>query len=77
MKPLTPDMLRALRHIQWRVDEARFLCIGYICHPNTIKALHSRGLISERTLPSGLRRMEPTDAGRRVLAEHATTGDAT
>ncbi len=75
MKPPTPAMIRALRHIKWRVDEARFLCIGYFCHPNTIKALRSRGLIWERTLPSGWRRMEPTDAGRRVLAEHTTTGD--
>ena len=75
MKPLTPAMFRALRHIKWRVDEARFLCVGNFCHPNTIKALEKRGLIEQRALLSGWRQMQPTDEGRRVLAEHTTTGD--
>ena len=75
MRPPTPAMIRALRHIKWRVDEAHFICVGNFCHPNTIKALEKRGLIEGKSLLSGWTRMQPTDEGRRVLAEHTTTGD--
>ena len=76
MKPPTPAMIRLLREIgrlgevKWNYDK------------RTLKALHSRGLIGRAVVFLGSHfdtepRYSITYAGRRVLAEHTTTGETT
>ncbi len=68
MKPLTPAMIEALR----KMDSCRYGLL--ICHSIVRKALKSRGLIHAPD-PDEPHQWQLTDAGRRVLAEHTTTGD--
>lgn len=65
MKPLTPDMLIALKTLAYRRDHV------LLCHASVRAGLIKRGLITMYSL----HRWQLTDAGRRVLAEHTTTGD--
>ena len=74
MRPPTPAMIRLLREIgrlgqlRWNYDK------------RTLTALHRRGWIGCAAVFLGSHfdsepRYSITDAGRRVLAEHPTTGD--
>lgn len=73
MKP-TPAQLQTLRHLAWRATIRRWTFGMLHCHPNTTKALVSRGWIVLATR-GDWREWQLTDEGRRVLAEHTTTGD--
>ena len=74
MKPPTPAMIRLLREIE------RQPVTMASADKRTLKALHSRGLIGRAVVFLGSHfdpepRYSITYAGRRVLAEHTTTGD--
>ena len=73
MKPPTPAQLKTLRHLAWRGTIRRWTFGALNCHPNTTKALLSRGWIVLATRGDWLE-WQLTPEGRRVLAEH-TTGD--
>ena len=74
MRPPTPAMINALRHLAWRATIKRWTFGAMHCHPNTTKALVGRGWIL-LTTRWGWREWKLTPEGRRVLAEHPTTGD--
>ena len=67
MKP-TRAQLKTLRHLAWRATIRRWTFGMLHCHPNTTKALVSRGWIVLATR-GDWREWQLTDEGRRVLAE--------
>ena len=73
MRPPTPAMIEALRHVEWRSRQSLFAPLPLECSDTTLGALLRRGLV--KWVCRGVFVVpELTDAGRRVLAEH-TTGD--
>ena len=74
MRPPTPAMIRALRLV-----ESLDVACGARFRTDTRTALEKRGLIEPtpdtRDFNEWLTLWQLTDAGRRVLAEHTTTGD--
>ena len=73
MRPPTPAMIRLLREIEQQ--PVTMNCVDR----ETVIALFARGLAvipgREAFLPYEQKTWHITDAGRRVLAEHTTTGD--
>ena len=75
MRPPTLAMIEALRHLAWwRMETGHYFFASLRCHHNTQRALLSRGWTVLATR-GDCREWHLTDAGRRVLAEHPTTGD--
>ncbi len=80
MKPPTPAMLAILRVCAVLGDGRDSFTILHGWDKRTVKGLVDRGLIAATT-KSGpktgyqWKRWTLTDEGRRVLAEHTTTGD--
>ena len=71
MRPPTPAMVKTLRYLAWT---QRWTFRMLHCHPSTKTALVSRGWIALATR-GDCWDWQLTDEGRRVLAEHPTTGD--
>ena len=72
MKPPTPAMIKALRHVEWLGTQSLFAPRPLECSDATLGALLRRGLVKWvwRRLTDGVFVLpELTDAGRRVLAE--------
>ena len=72
MKPPTPAMIRLLREIE------RQPVTMASADRRTLTALATRclvGIPAGERMPYSRARWHITDAGRRVLAEHTTTGD--
>ena len=74
MKPPTPAMLETLRLLEWRMQTGHYFFASLWCHHSTRRALLNRGLIVLATR-GDCWEWHLTDEGRRVLAEHPTTGD--
>ncbi len=68
MKPPTPAMIKALRHVEWRSRQSLFAPLPLECSDTTLGALLRRGLV--KWVCRGVFVVpELTDAGRKALED--------